>query len=69
MVKHASTPCADVLLGFIWSLRTSAPRTTKDEGETVTTEYGLGLLDAATRLEHLLDGLAVAESDQVAEGR
>lgn len=64
--KH--TVPADVLLTFIWSLRTSAPHATNGEGEAVTTEYGIGLLDTADRLEHLLDGLAVAKSHRSAEG-
>lgn len=63
------TAPADVLLDFIRSLRKSAPRRTDDEGHTVTTEYGMGQLDAADQLEHLLDGLARVESRRTAERR
>lgn len=63
------TAPAEALLDFIRSLRTSAPRRTDDEGQTVTTEYGLGLHAAADQLEHLLDGLALDESHRSAERR
>jgi len=65
--KH--TAPAEVLLDFIRSLRKSAPSSTDDEGHTATTEYGVGLLDAADQLEHLLDGLVVAKSRRSTERR
>jgi len=64
--NHAAP--ADMLLDFIRSLRKSAPRTVNDDGETVFTEYAVGLLDAAEQLEHLLDDLATVQTRRV-QGR
>lgn len=49
---------ADLLLAFARELCVSATVTVDKRGEKVFTEHGRGLIDAANRLEDLLDELA-----------
>lgn len=65
--NHAAP--ADLLVDFIRASRRSAPRTVNEVGESVLTEYAVGLLEAAEQLEHLIDGLASVETRRVHGGR
>jgi hypothetical protein len=52
---------ADLLLAFIHDLRQSVVITVDERGNEVFTEHSRGLLDAAERLDHVLDEQACRE--------